>query len=142
MVFFATPTETSISSESPLTTIFASTLATLALSSLLLVAGALKISSPSLFIDVVSRYELLPRRWHRTTAYVILSAELVCALSLLAGLGTKPVALIASLLFLLFSVGISVNLLLGRGDISCGCFGTSSNLLSWSLVIRNGGLVL
>ncbi|MBJ6950286.1 hypothetical protein JG666_23760, partial [Vibrio cholerae] len=44
----------------------------------------------------------------------------------------------AVLLLLVYSVAISINLLRGRKEISCGCGGVLGNhKLSWMLVVRN-----
>jgi hypothetical protein len=40
-----------------------------------------------------------------------------------------------------FTIGIAVNLMRGRYDVDCGCFGPAlRQTLSWWLVLRNGAL--
>ena len=46
-------------------------------------------------------------------------------------------SLAATSLFVLFAIAISVNLLRGHTDLTCGCFGGAGIPVSWKLVLRD-----
>lgn len=50
---------------------------------------------------------------------------------------TPVTELTAAAIFLTFVLAISINLLRGRNEVSCGCFGGRSDNISWHLVARN-----
>lgn len=113
----------------------------LTLALLFCVSAGAKLAAREAFVAVVEGYRLLPRGALRPAAYAIMAAEAAAAAGLwlpgsapyAAGLG---VALLAA-----FSVAMAVNLLRGRREIDCGCFGPLlRQRLSWWLVARNAVL--
>lgn len=105
---------------------------------ILLVAGMSKLASPGTFAAVVDNYQLLPRCVSRLVARLLPIAEIVVAGLLLTRTGADFGALAAAGLFAVFAGAMSVNLLRGRSNIACGCFGSSeSSPLRWRYAIRN-----
>jgi uncharacterized membrane protein YphA (DoxX/SURF4 family) len=104
----------------------------------LLSAGIGKIASGRRFDDIVRDYKLLPGRLIPLTARILPLFEVLVALWLLWGAFIPLPNLLAVFLFLVFSSAVAINLLRGRREISCGCFGSRvSHGISWSLVGRN-----
>lgn len=67
-------------------------------------------------------------------------AEAATALALLTPVvSTLPTLLVAGGLYLLLAAGAAV-ILLSRGPVPCGCWGTSGKTLSWPLVATNAGM--
>jgi hypothetical protein len=93
------------------------------------------------FEGVVANYRLLPDALSRWVAWLLPPAELLLALALVVGL---PYAeSLAGALLCLFALAMAINLVRGRSFIDCGCFDASLRQpLRWSLVVRNGVLVL
>lgn len=107
----------------------------------LAVAGAIKLlGGIDRFLEEVRAYALLPLRLAGSVAYVIPPVEVVVGIFLFVGAGLPLVAVFAASLYLIFAMAISVNLLRGRGDISCGCFGGMSGRITWSSVARTVAL--
>lgn len=119
-----------------------SELLSIAIGLTLLVAGGQKVvAGYRQFEDVVRRFALLPSFAVGPVARLLPAAELVLGGALIVGIGSPLVAAVAAGLFSAFSLAVSVNLLRGRRDISCGCFGASSrHRLSWGIAGR--GLLL
>src|SRR5687768_4429777 len=90
----------------------------------------------------MSRYPFLPAGFGRFIAYVFPAIELAVGLMLILGLFTRPAALAATLLFVLFT-GLVVYDLSRGSDQSCHCFGRiSSEKLTPLAVVRNVGLLV
>ncbi len=89
----------------------------------------------------MSRYPFLPAGFGRFIAYVFPVIELAVGLMLVLGLFTRPAALIAALLFVLFT-GLVIYDLSRGSDQSCHCFGRiSSEKLTPLAVVRNIALL-
>jgi hypothetical protein len=110
----------------------------------LFTAGALKLRAPSSFFTaVVAGFQLLPRKFHRPVAFALPTVECLVGGLLLAAI-VLPDRLMrwasvpASMLFVIFASAVAINLLRGRRDVSCGCFGVREDeKISWGLVGRN-----
>ena len=111
--------------------------------SLLFAAAALhKVSEPRRFEAAVEAYELVPSRWVRALARLLPVAELGIAAGLLIPGIRRPAVVAACLLFLVYTVALSVSLARGRRHIDCGCFGGRARVpLSGALVARNAVLI-
>lgn len=104
----------------------------------LVAAGVSKLAQGrAAFVRVVLDYRLLPERLAGAMATALPAVELVTGLLLFTGIASAPAAAVAALLFTAFAVGIVVNLLRGRVDIACGCFGATGHRLSWAMAARN-----
>ncbi|MBI5614921.1 MAG: methylamine utilization protein MauE [Gammaproteobacteria bacterium] len=114
----------------------------LALAGILGSAAAPKWRDREGFGYALENYELLPAALIPAAALAIPCAETFTALGLLAP-ATRPYAAgAAAALFLVFSLGIAVNLARGRDAIDCGCGGAGGDQpISWWLVARNLVLV-
>ncbi len=94
------------------------------------------------FAGVIENYRLAPRVAVPLIAPVILFAEAMIAVCLLAPALRDEAALCAASLFFLYGAAMAINLLCGRREIDCGCsFGAGGDRLTWSLVWRNLALV-
>lgn len=97
------------------------------------------------FRDVVARYQVLPARLTGAACAFVLFSESAAVVGLWAW--SPAGATLAGLLFAIYALAITVNILRGRTHIDCGCEwgggGRSSTdrLTPW-LPIRNLGLVL
>jgi uncharacterized membrane protein YphA (DoxX/SURF4 family) len=104
----------------------------------LLSASVTKLGDFSKFTEIVSAYELLPRRAVTITSYLILLTECSVGICLLMGVRLPWAASTATGIFLLFTGAVTINILRGRKEIACGCFGASSEEhLTWLIVLRN-----
>lgn len=104
------------------------------------IGSAHKLKSPDAFAATLRGYRLLPALLITPAAYLILTAELIAASTLL--MNTRLGSLIALVLLFMYIVAISINLVRGRRDIDCGCVGPAlRQTLSGWLVSRNIGFV-
>ena len=115
----------------------------IALSWLMLAAGAAKLRHRSEHVRVVEAYALLPAgagRW---------VAPLLCALECAAGAGVwlagtrTRAALLMLVLLALYTAAVAINLARGRRDIDCGCAGAAARVpLGGAVLARNAALIL
>lgn len=104
----------------------------------LIAAGASKLVAYSGFEETVEAYDLLPKGPSRVLARILPPAEFVIGTLLWLGLVSPWTEIGAAVLLVVFASALSVNLLRGRVDISCGCFGIQTNEhISWGQVLRN-----
>jgi uncharacterized membrane protein YphA (DoxX/SURF4 family) len=87
-----------------------------------IVAGALKLPDPAASVRAVRAYDLLPEAVVPTVGHLLPVVEVVVGVLLLLGLLTRPAAVVSSLLFVAFIVGIASAWARGM-SIDCGCFG-------------------
>lgn len=108
------------------------------LSLLFAVAVIHKLKAPAIFRAAVDEYKLLPEAVSGIASFILMAAEAVAAVLVLIPATRAGGFLIMLALLLVYSTGISINLLRGRHGIDCGCNGPAEKqLLSWWLVIRN-----
>lgn len=90
------------------------------------------------FADTVREYRLIPGALVAPASYAIPAIELLAAAGILIDATRAYAALTLLALLLAFTFGIVVNLLRGRRDIDCGCWGPAVRqpLSEW-LVARN-----
>lgn len=90
------------------------------------------------FAQAMEGYELIPSAVVPSASLALIGAEFAIGAALLTPFLPPWPALAAVALLLLVTGAVTINLLRGRTDISCGCGGTSGDqTLSWSLVARN-----
>jgi hypothetical protein len=91
-----------------------------------------------MFEGSVANYQLLPTSLEKPLAYFIPILESACAAGLLISKSRDSAALGLLMLLLIFSGAIAINLIRGRTNIDCGCFGPllRQELSGW-LVARN-----
>ncbi|WP_108251071.1 MauE/DoxX family redox-associated membrane protein [Planctomonas deserti] len=93
------------------------------LGGLLLLAGVSKLHDREGGLAAVQGYRLLPRVAERIVAITLPYVEILIGVPLLLGLGAPVVPAAAAVLFLVFFAALSINLLRGRRELDCGCFG-------------------
>lgn len=138
----------SLTSRNARTTIpWVTTVARLVLGVVLIVAGALKIGSPSDSVVAVKAYQLLPETIAEMAGYILPILEIVVGVLLVVGLLTRVAAIIAGLLMFAFVFGIAWAWTHGL-RIDCGCFGGGGELGTGQEpaylldILRDFGLVL
>lgn len=100
-----------------------SLLVRLGLAAVWLVAGLLKVGSPQQSIQAVRAYELpIPDALVNLIGYGLPWFEVALGLLLLAGLLTRPVAIVSAIVLVLFMIGVASAWARGL-TIDCGCFG-------------------
>lgn len=87
-----------------------------------IVAGALKLPDPAGSVRAVRAYDLLPEAVVPTVGHLLPIVEVVVGVGLLLGLLTRASAVLSSLLFVAFVIGIASAWARGL-QIDCGCFG-------------------
>jgi uncharacterized membrane protein YphA (DoxX/SURF4 family) len=113
---------------------------------LLVISGISKLIDLASFVKVVQSFRLLPISLTSAVAHAIpwvecLTGGLLLAAVLLPRSAARSSAMSAVGLFLVFGGAVAINLMKGRRDISCGCFGSHvGGSLSWFLATRNCAL--
>jgi methylamine utilization protein MauE len=106
----------------------------------LVIAGLLKIGSLSSFGKQIASYEIMPAGLATVSGYLIPPIEIGIGISLLF---LPVIAAGAACLFMSFALAVGVNLLRGRSELRCGCFGpTGKHTISLTHVVGNVGLSL
>jgi Methylamine utilisation protein MauE len=116
--------------------------AEVAIGSILLLSGSAKLIDRKGFVSVVRGYEILPNYAVPTFAAALPVIEVLVAVALLSRMVVDSplnawAGFVAVCLFAMFGIAITVNLIRGRTEISCGCFGNTSQKLTWGLVGRS-----
>jgi hypothetical protein len=108
-----------------------------------LLAAVHKLSARAEFQAVLADYRVMPASVVPLATILLPGCEIALGLAWL--FSSIDVWLPTAGLLLVYSAGITINLLRGRVHISCGCgFGRSSSAddaLSWGLVLRNAVLL-
>lgn len=120
-------------------------LARLTLGIVLLVAGALKVTSPAGSARAVRAFQILPYDFAGYVGYVLPVVEILVGLLLVAGLFTRVSALAGGLLMVAFVIGIIAAWARGL-NIDCGCFGGGGTIEASQTqyladLLRDAGLV-
>ena len=97
-------------------------LARLTLGVVLVLAGALKVTSPAASAMAVRAYQIQPYDFAGYLGYALPVVEILVGLLLVAGLLTRASAVVGGLLMLGFVIGIISAWTRGL-TIDCGCFG-------------------
>ena len=121
-------------------------LARLVLGVVLVVAGALKVTTPAVSAMAVRAYQLLPYDAAGVVGLALPVVEIAAGLLLVLGLLTRPAAVVGGLLMLAFLVGIVSAWARGL-TIDCGCFGGGGTIAAaqthyLSETLRDIGLAL
>lgn len=100
-------------------------------------SGFAKLLDPQGFRVIVQSYELFPPTMAASVARFLPGAEVGLGLTLLLTRLSVP-RILTSILFGAFGIAVSFNLLRGKTQIRCGCFGSEPDeRLSWTIVLRN-----
>ena len=115
----------------------------LALTALWIASGVHKLRDPGGFAGAVAAYALLPQRAIGIVAGALPLIELTVAIGFLLPASRQAAALASTLLLSVYALAIAINLLRGRRELDCGCFGFGRRgTISMRLLWRNAGLVL
>ncbi len=98
-----------------------SMLASLFLGLVLVTAALPKIRNADEFQGVVANYRLLPSFLVMPFARLLPWIELACAVALLVPAWRETAAWVAAGLFVMFALGLAINVGRGRTHIDCGC---------------------
>ena len=110
----------------------------LTLGAVFLASSVSKVKQPRLFSAEVVAYKLIPNKWSWPIALTLMSMELVVAVLLLIGWQSRLAAFLGGLLLVIFTIAIGFNLLRGRADLECGCFGKkNAQKIGLRLIARN-----
>lgn len=82
-----------------------------------------KARGPRHFAATVASYRLLPLAWTQPVAFLLIGAEAVVGVLLLMGWYTRAAASACALLLVVFTLAVGTNLVRGRKELECGCFG-------------------
>jgi uncharacterized membrane protein len=106
-------------------------------------SGVMKIRDLEMFEGSVANYQLLPASLEKLFAYLLPILEFACAIGLMASATRGAAALGLLMLLVIFSGAIGINLMRGRTNIDCGCFGPllRQELSGW-LLLRNVFLMI
>ena len=120
-------------------------LARLILGVVLIVAGAIKVTSPAVSARAVQAFQILPFDLAGYVGYGLPVVEIAVGLLLVLGLFTRASAVVGGLLMLAFIVGIASAWMRGL-TIDCGCFGGGGTIgaaqTQYGLdILRDAGLV-
>jgi hypothetical protein len=108
---------------------------------LLATSGISKLLNFKWFVDVFRGYRILPDSLASIAACMLIGAEMVIGVTLLAGFHIRDFAGLSILLFGGFSTAVLINLLRGRFELPCGCSGFyRRRRIGWNLLARNAGL--
>jgi uncharacterized membrane protein YphA (DoxX/SURF4 family) len=104
----------------------------------LVLAGLIKIANPSALMLSMKGYQILPETLIPFAAYGLPWAELTLGLLLLYGAWSREAALLATALYVTFTLAV-VSVLARNLSLDCGCFGGmfGESAIGWNTVVRN-----
>jgi len=105
-------------------------------------SAAMKFLDLNEFRGAVENYRIVPEQLSGVIALAVPIAEIVGAIGLLLPTMHRGAAILLLMLLIVFSAAVAINLLRGRRNIDCGCFGPMlRQQLSWWLPARNLALI-
>ncbi|MNC26929.1 Methylamine utilization protein MauE [compost metagenome] len=97
-----------------------------------------KIRNYNLHLFILKDYKIIPHKLVNLFGALDVIAQILIALSFILGVWIYAGYVTSSILLFTYAIAISINLLRGRNNISCGCGGLVGNhQISWWLVFRN-----
>ncbi len=103
---------------------------------LFIYAGMNKINYTAEFAETIASYRMAPYWAVNFLAVVMPWIELVCGILLVCGVRVRSAIVVAGALLVMFTAGILVNLT-RDSPISCGCFHTMGDVISWKTLVRD-----
>ncbi len=103
---------------------------------LFIYASMYKINYTAEFAETIASYRMVPYWAISFSAITLPWIELICGILLAAGIRIRSASLIIFFLLTLFTFGIFINLL-RDSPISCGCFHTIGEKISWLTFFRD-----
>lgn len=99
-------------------------------------ASMYKINYGAEFAETIATYQIVPYWSVNILAITLPWLELICGIMLVAGFRAKSATVMIAVMLVFFTLGVLVNLL-RDSPISCGCFSSSDDPISWMTVIRD-----
>jgi uncharacterized membrane protein YphA (DoxX/SURF4 family) len=106
------------------------------LGGLFIYASMYKINYTAEFAETIARYQIVPYWGVNLTAIGLPWIELICGALLLLGIRSRSAAVLCCFFLLVFTAGITVSLM-RDAPISCGCFHTVGEKISWRTLVRD-----
>ncbi len=103
---------------------------------LFIYASMYKINYASEFAESIASYQIVPFWGVNFMAITLPWIELLTGILLTAGIRVRAAAVIISGLLFIFTLGVAVNLI-RDAPISCGCFSTLEDAITWKTLIRD-----
>lgn len=103
---------------------------------LFIYASMYKINYVSEFAESIAGYQMVPFWGVNIMAVTLPWIELFSGILLIAGIRVRSVTVIIIGLFSMFTLGVIVNLI-RDAPISCGCFSTLGDTISWKTLLRD-----
>lgn len=99
-------------------------------------AAMYKINYAAEFSETIASYRLVPYWAVNALAVFMPWTEIICGALLILGVRVKSAAAVITVMLAVFTLAIFVNLL-RDAPISCGCFKTIEDPISWWTVLRD-----
>ena len=103
---------------------------------LFIYASMYKINYPAEFAETVASYQLVPYWAVNIFAVVLPWVELISGLLLIAGIRSRSAAVVIGLMMIMFTTATFISLI-RDAPISCGCFSTVGENISWRTIGRD-----
>ncbi|WP_409252099.1 DoxX family protein [Bacillus sp. SCS-153A] len=101
-------------------------------------SGLDKMKDFNTHLETLKDYKIIPPSFIKLSGVIGIFLELVLSTFLLVGIFLKVTTFLLGLLLVTYTLFISINLIRGRNNISCGCGGVlGEKVISSSLVFRN-----
>lgn len=107
---------------------------------LFIYAGMYKINYAAEFAETIASYRMVPHWGVNVMAVVMPWVEVICGLLLVCGIRVRSCAVILGGLLAVFTAGIAMNLV-WDSPISCGCFHSMGDTISWQTLVRDLGWI-
>jgi putative oxidoreductase len=103
---------------------------------LFIYAGMYKINYAAEFAETIASYRLAPYWAVNFLAITMPWIELISGILLVCGIRVRSAIAVAGSLLVIFTLAIAINLI-WQAPISCGCFHTLEDAISWKTLVRD-----
>lgn len=103
---------------------------------LFIYAGMNKINYAAEFAETIASYRIVPYWGVNFMAVTLPWIELICGIMMVCGIRVRSAIVVAGSLLVMFTLALSVNLI-WQAPISCGCFHTLEDTISWKTLLRD-----
>lgn len=99
-------------------------------------AGMYKINYAAEFAETIASYRMVPYWAVNFMAISMPWIEIICGILLVCGIRVRSSIVIAGSFLIMFTLGIAINLL-RNSPITCGCFNSMGEVISWQTLMRD-----